>query len=76
MIRALKMAGPLRNGAERGKGSVFHAVEVPEGREYAGDGGRALCGRAPAIMWSTEEGDVVTCPRCLGKLEERRDQAI
>ncbi len=69
----LKKAGPLRNGAELGKGSVYHAVPV-----HSVHGGRqrpdwkALCGAYPAIMWSTEEGDAVTCHRCLKKLEKER----
>lgn len=57
----LKKAGPLRNGAERGKGSIFHAVPGGAG----GDTRPALCNQSPAIMWSYEEGGVVTCPRCI-----------
>lgn len=54
-------AGPLRNGAERGKGTIWHAVPS--------ENAKALCGAAPAIMWSTYEGDAVTCPRCRRALE-------
>lgn len=58
-------AGPLRNGAERGHGSVFHAV--PLGHR---DTTAALCGTAPRIMWSDwlPANPKVTCPRCLKKL--------
>lgn len=57
-------AGPLRNGAERGHGSIWHAVE--ETKHY-GDAGPALCGARPAIMWSSwqRDGQQITCPRCL-----------
>lgn len=62
-IRPRKKAGPLHNGAERGKGSIWHAVP---GDPYASRS--ALCGQYPAIMWSCEDGDAVTCPRCLKQL--------
>lgn len=65
-------AGPLRNGAERGHGKIWHAVA---GEAYAG--GSALCGATPAIMWSdwTPKGQQVTCKRCLKKLKEIHDAA-
>jgi hypothetical protein len=47
-------AGPLRNGWERGHGSVFHAVPVG--------------GSDNADAWSSHLGAKVTCPRCLKKL--------
>lgn len=59
--RILAKAGPLRNGAERGGGSVWHAVTfTPE------SGGAALCGTQPAIMWSrwSPPHVEVTCKRC------------
>jgi hypothetical protein len=56
-------AGPLRNGWERGHGSVFHAVPVG-----GSDNADALCGTYPSIMWSSHLGAKVTCPRCLKKL--------
>lgn len=54
-------AGPLRNGYERGHGSVFHVVP----RDWK-DGGPALCGTVPSIMWSERWRDdqTVTCARC------------
>lgn len=55
-------AGPLRNGAERGHGSVWHLVP---GKTW--DGRKALCGAAPSIQWSSwrPDGQQATCPRCL-----------
>ncbi len=66
-FRPRKKAGPLRNGAERGKGSIWHAVP---GDPYASRD--ALCGAYPAIMWSCEDGEAVTCPRCLRRLEAQK----
>lgn len=66
-VRFLRMAGPLRNGWERGKGAVYHAVPSEPARHL----GKALCGRAPSIMWSSSEGEKATCPRCLKKLGVR-----
>jgi len=59
----LMKAGGLRNGAERGGGSVFHAVP-----EAGHDTRKALCGTAPRIMWSGFVGEAVNCPRCSRKL--------
>lgn len=67
----LRKAGPLRNGAERGKGTVWHAVP---GADYF-NAKDALCGQHPAIMWSTGPGDAVTCPRCLKKMATSADVA-
>jgi hypothetical protein len=61
------MAGPLRNGAERGGGSVAHLIENPEGREVY-QLGRALCGKAPSITWSDWAPEKLkVCPRCAKK---------
>jgi hypothetical protein len=60
----MKKAGPLRNGSERGNGSVLHAV--PNGSD--GSRWRALCGQQSAIQCSDCEGLSVTCPACLRKL--------
>lgn len=59
-MEILMMAGPLRNGAERGKGTAWHAVER----------GRSLCGRFPKIDWSDWKPDdrKITCERCIKKL--------
>jgi hypothetical protein len=67
----LQKAGALRNGNERGKGSVFHAVAIDDGQtaSHVWDQKQAICGTYPSIMWSTAyEGDAISCPRCLKKL--------
>jgi hypothetical protein len=53
----LTKAGALKNGAERGHGSVWHAVVPGKG---------ALCGERPRIMWSSwsPAHAEVTCVRC------------
>jgi hypothetical protein len=56
----LKKAGPLRNGWERGKGSIWHAIPARNVHDTA----MALCGTRPGIMWSMDEGQEITCPRC------------
>lgn len=58
----LMKAGPLRNGAERGHGSVFHCVEGT-GADFC----EAICGEKPSIQWSSwaPKGQRVTCERCL-----------
>lgn len=65
-------AGPLRNGAERGHGSVFHAVPV-DGHDLT----PSLCGQRPAIMWSSwrRDGQQITCPRCLKKLNRNQGES-
>jgi hypothetical protein len=63
-FRTMKKAGPLRNGAERGKGTILHSAAIQA------DGRAALCGQQPAIMWSDCEGREVSFPRCLKKLEK------
>jgi hypothetical protein len=54
-------AGPLRNGAERGHGSIWHLTE-----HEPHFGGEALCGARPAIMWSKawRPDQQVTCKKC------------
>ena len=66
MIHIRHMAGPLRAGGEAGEGRLWHAIETETGEQL----GRkpALCGTQPGIMWAAEEGDAVTCERCLDKL--------
>jgi hypothetical protein len=65
-------AGPLRNGAERGGGTVWHAVTG----DHA-DGGAALCGARPAIMWSswTPKDARIGCARCARLVAERFPEA-
>lgn len=59
-----KLAGRCSNGFERGRGSVWHAL--PRGDCYA------LCGKTHGRHsggWShAENGEPVTCPRCLKKI--------
>lgn len=66
----LAKAGPLRNGAERGGGSIYHAVphHKPEIWMTATNCGPALCGQMPRVQWSSEPGQEVTCHRCLRRL--------
>lgn len=68
-LKVVMKAGPLRNGAERGHGSVWH---LAPGNEW--DGRKALCGAAPSIQWSSwrPEGQVATCPKCI-KINNRDD---
>lgn len=70
--RPMRKAGALRNGAERGKGSIYHAV-APSSSGW----GKALCGETPAIMWC--EGGaaaVVTCPRCIRKMHRGERDSV
>jgi len=67
LYRPMRKAGGLRNGFERGKGSIWHAVKLTQI-----NGGPALCGAWPKIMWAEggSSGEV-TCPRCL-KLQKEQ----
>jgi hypothetical protein len=59
-----RLAGVCADGAERGGGTVFHAVAV--------GAWRAACGAEPgrrSAGWSDSAGDAVTCPRCLRKIK-------
>lgn len=61
-LRVLRMTGRCANGAERDKGSRWHAV--PAGHPWI----KAVCGAQPGQRgngWSDYPGDAVTCPRCL-----------
>lgn len=58
----LPLTGRCANGAEGGHGRIYHAVKNSV----------ALCGAEPgrhSAGWSTYEGEAVTCPACLKKLE-------
>lgn len=58
-----KKTGRLTDGYERGKGVLFHAVVCET----------ALCGAKPGRLsagWSIEQGDKVTCDKCLKKLSK------
>ncbi len=65
------MAGPLRNGAERGHGTRFHAARY-QPDPFVPFVGAALCGASPSIMWSTwtDHGRGINCPRCLSRLRK------
>lgn len=72
MIVAARKIGRCANGAERGKGFIYHAVE--SGRWSA------LCGTEPGRLsagWQNEPEPVerVNCPRCRKQisLAEGRD---
>jgi len=67
-IEVRYMVGRCANGAGLDSGPLYHAIVSPSG---ADNGGRpkALCGRAPKLMWSQERlGQAVTCPKCARKL--------
>jgi hypothetical protein len=63
MLHILTKAGGCRSGSDRG-GSVWHYVP---GGDIWPSTGRALCGDAPAIQWSSHqpEGRKVTCKKCI-----------
>lgn len=62
------MPGALRNGAERGGGTLVHLIENPDGKPAYNLGRDALCGRGPSIMWSDWAPETMkVCPRCAKK---------
>lgn len=67
----VKLAGRCANGAERDRGSVWHALQ--KGAAYA------LCGKTYGRHsggWSyAENSEGITCPHCIKKLAEH-DQII
>ena len=69
--RVFCKAGKLRNGYERGHGSVWHYVP---GEPW--DGQAALCGERPAIQWRSDapEGQQATCKKCLNAESRTRGQ--
>ena len=63
------LAGRCANGAERGAGSIVHAVpaDASELRFGIGSYARALCGKthgSRSAGWSHRIGAEITCPRC------------
>ncbi len=58
-LAVVTKAGALRNGSERGHGSIWHIVpgEPCDGRS-------ALCGARPSIMWTTWGKQEATCKTC------------
>ena len=73
-MKARQLTGRCRNGAERDRGTVYHAVGEVQ-RPF----GRALCGARPGLRsggWSDQAGECVTCPRCLRKLSRQADEAL
>ena len=69
VITARRKIGRCANGAERGKGYVYHAI--------ADFNWTALCGAEPGRMsagWQAEPEPIerVNCPRCVRKLVTAR----
>lgn len=64
--RILSLAGRCANGAERDHGRIYHAVKIGEYTAFCG----AKPGRRSAGWSSWRPVDVVTCPRCLAKIEK------
>lgn len=66
-LRALSLTGRCADGAERGKGTLRHAV--------ADKSWAALCGAKPGRLsagwndFAARPVEETTCPRCLKKLE-------
>lgn len=63
-IECRRLAGRCTDGAERGKGQLFHAVPTISNT--------ALCGAKPgrhSAGWSETVGQDITCPKCLRKLQ-------
>lgn len=58
---AVYKAGKLRNGDQRGHGSVIHYTD---GDPHYGPEKAALCGAVPAIEWSKARDAEATCPKC------------
>lgn len=54
-------AGKLRNGYQRGHGSIIHYTD---GDPHHGPEKAALCGAVPAIDWSKADDKEATCPKC------------
>lgn len=71
MLRGGVKAGRLRNGLEKGKGKVVHAVETTRDFLYME---ASLCGQMPSVHWSQRKLEDVTCPKCLKKLQENADE--
>lgn len=68
-IRVLRLLGRCTDGAERGAGRHWHAVE----------GGVALCGARYgrwSAGWTEYQGERVTCPKCLRKMAARYHQGL
>ena len=63
-------AGALRNGAERGHGTIWHLAPGTE----SWNAGRALCGAAPALQWTTWGAPAVTCAKCRQLAEQLEDE--
>jgi hypothetical protein len=72
------MAGQCRNGAERDRGKLYHAVVAD--RDPATTSQRALCGKTPGRRsngWSEWSAPSVTCERCRVKwIEMMRTKGV
>lgn len=63
-MKAVKKAGRLANGAERGKGTIVHLAEDSN----AAFSGSSLCGQRPSNCWVTVENPQSICKKCLNKV--------
>jgi hypothetical protein len=67
LVEVRYLAGRCANGAERDKGTLYHAV--PSNSSWA------LCGRTFGRMsagWSDMKDHPITCPRCQRRLDLER----
>jgi hypothetical protein len=74
-------AGPLRSGAQRGHGTIWHLAPGPDADHDYWKADKALCGAAPSISWSQwhhKTDPTPTCPKCrrLAEKEQTRLGAI
>lgn len=65
--KILRKTGRLANGNEGGAGTIYHAVKSD---------GISLCGTTHGRLgnWGFEEGEQVTCSRCLKKMEKSEER--
>ena len=63
-MRILRCSPPLYYNRAEYANAVYHAVPIDPWDAKSCGLIRALCGAAPAV-WSTQDGDRVTCRRCL-----------
>lgn len=67
------LSGRLSNGAERGKGTLYHAIPL-DARGNASEWATAVCGARPGrrsgsgFVEPLNADQAITCPRCLKKL--------
>lgn len=70
-FKPMRLAGRCANGAERDKGTRFHAMRTEDCEYSLHD---ALCGAAPGKLsagWVSPNGEAeITCTKCLSKLKK------